>query len=231
MRKNKQILLTLLVTLALIALAWSAGQGRKNTPQISVWAAQSDIAAGSRISADQLMEIKIPANLQTKSLITNPVDAIGQWSTAPLMKGELLSSQRLARSAEGLVYPDPGPGRRLLTIKLEAAAANGFWLAPGTHVDICLIPRNRTGLNDIQILENIRIMDIIGGKAESGGLAASSGNDPLICLDLNLEQARLLSSAQGLYDFRLTAINEPKPAGDSERLIETAEPAGIVAAD
>jgi Flp pilus assembly protein CpaB len=208
MRKNKQILLTLFVTLALVALAWFAGQGRVSEPLKTVLAAQCDISAGSQITADQLVQIQIPAEMQVDCYVTDIEEAVGLWSTVNLMKGELLSGQRLTGSASGLTYPDPGPGRRLMTIRLEAADANGFWLTAGNHVDIFLIPRRRDDGSEIQILENVRIMEIIGGENNNGSFAAAS-KDPLVCLDLNIDQARLINGAQGLYDLRLAVINEP----------------------
>lgn len=209
MRRHKQILLTIFITLAMMALAWSAGQSRDREPLALAVAAQCDIPAGCQISADQLMLIRIPADLKADCYLTDITDAAGQWSAAPLQKGELISRQRLARSAVGLTYPDPGPGRRLLTIKLDSADANGFWLAAGNRVDIFLIPHNRDSIGEIQILENVRIMDIISGETGKTGLAQpASGSDTLLCLDLNIDQARLISGAQGLYDLRLAAINE-----------------------
>jgi Flp pilus assembly protein CpaB len=216
MRRNKQIILTILITLALLALAWFAGQGRTVTKKVLAVAARCDIPAGCQISADQLTEVEIPAEILSGSYLQDIAAITGQWTTLPVLAGELISSPRLARSAAGLIYPDPGPGRRLLTLELKAADANGFWLAAGNHVDLYLIPRNRESIADLQVLENIRIMAILSGAGQSTGLSqSSSGRDALICLDLNLEQARMINGAVGLYDIRLTAINESAfPAAD-----------------
>lgn len=214
MRRYKQVLLTIFITLAMIIMAWYAGKGRVREPMTLVVAARCDIPAGCQITADQLIQIQIPAKLKADCYLTEITEVAGQWTANSLQEGELVSTQRLARIAVGLAYPDPGPGRRLLTIKLEAADANGFWLAAGNRVDIYLIPHNRESNISIQVLENIRIMDIIGSESAAGGIAQpSAGEDALICLDLDMVQARLISGAQGLYDLRLAAVNEAADTG------------------
>lgn len=211
MRKSRQILLTILITGALLALAWTAGSVRNVTKMTAAVKVNCDINAGTRITADQLTVIQLPADSLADCYFADPAEAIGLWTSVELHSGELVSSRQLTVRATGLQYSDPGPGRRLLTIKLEPSDANGFWLAAGSQIDIYLIPRNRETLADIQTLENVRVMAVLEsgtGEPIASNITKPASGDKLICLDLNSDQARLLSSAPGVFDIRLAVINE-----------------------
>ncbi|HAL74599.1 MAG TPA: hypothetical protein DCM45_05840 [Clostridiales bacterium] len=219
MRQTKQIILTILITLALLALVWSAQASGSQPKTINVVAAKSDVAAGTLLTPDQLMLVQLPEAMQSDAYLTDITEAAGQWTSSPLSGGELLSRQRLTASAAGLVYPDAGPGRRLLTIDLEPSDAVGFWLAAGSLVDLYLIPRNRESGAEIQVLERVRVMAIISPLTSSpiSGAQVSNGNaDSLICLDLNHEQAGIIINSRGLYDITLSAVNENLPAAQTE---------------
>lgn len=211
MRRSKQILLTILITGALLALVWAAGSGRNATTMTAAVMINCDISAGSRITADQLSVVQVPEELLADCYFADPAKAIGLWTSVEMHSGELISSRQLTARAVGLQYSDPGPGRRLLTIKLEPSDANGFWLAAGSRIDIYLIPRNRDNISDTQTLENVRIMAVLEsgtGEPIANNVTKSASGDKLICLDLNSDQARLLSSAPGVFDIRLAVINE-----------------------
>lgn len=211
MRRTKQIILTILITLALLALVWSARAGGSPPKTIGVVAAKSDVPAGTLLAADQLMLVQLPETLQAGFYLTDIAEAAGQWTSSSISGGEILSRQRLTQTAAGVSYPDAGPGRRLLTIDLEPSDAVGFWLTAGSLVDLYMIPRNRDAGAEIQVLEKVRIMAIISPATSSPitGTQGRDGNaDGLICLDLNDEQARIIIGSRGLYDITLSAVNE-----------------------
>ena len=142
--------------------------------------------------------------------LTNLREAVGNWTSTPIDAGELIGRARLSVSATGIRYPDPGPGRRLLTLDLDAADANGFWLSAGSRVDLYMIPVSRENGIEVQIMENIRIMAILSAEtgAPLSGFSEETGAAGLVCLDLASEQARLILSSLGLFNIRLAAINE-----------------------
>ena len=215
MRQGKQIFLTILITLALLALAFfaSTSSGREKTA--GILAARNDIPAGTQLTSDQLVFVQLPQSLLTDCYLNDISAAVGLWTSSPIDSGELLSRQRLAVIANGISYPEPGPGRRLVTIDLEPADAVGFWLAAGSLIDLYLIPRNRENGAEIQVLEKIRIMGIISpatGSPSAGSPAGTGNADGLICLDVNSEQARIVIGSQGLYDITLAAINDESDA-------------------
>jgi Flp pilus assembly protein CpaB len=214
MRRSRQIILTLLLTAALLSLAWFAGRGRTKTPQQRIVVLSRDVAAGSQLTASDLVYVLIPADQLTDAQITDLTEAVGSWTEVPLYNGEWLHRERLSEQPSGLSYPNAGPGRRLLTISLDAADANGYWLSAGSLVDLYLIPRSRQSLTDYLLLEKVRIMAVLDGSTpgqSTGGSRAS----PLICLDLSTEQAGIISGADGLYQIRLVVVNESTETGRS----------------
>ncbi len=211
MRKGKQIILTILISCALLALTWAVSSNRSTAKMIEIVVASRDIPAGSMLAADQLEMVKVQESDWAARYYTSISQAVGLWTAADIPNGEMISRSRMESIATGLQYPKPGPGRRLLTLDMDPADANGFWLSAGSLVDLYLIPKNRVSATDIQILENIRIMAVLQGDSSqkvSGVMVASPTKSGLVCLDLNNEQARLIIGSLGLYEIRLTVINE-----------------------
>ncbi len=211
MRKSRQIILAILITVSLAGIAWFAGRHKSDVQYIQVVVAKRDIAAGTQLKADDLTYIRLPADLFVEQYIRDSEQAVGLWTVSLTNRGEVLNVSRLETQAAGLLYPDAAIGRRLLTIELEPAAANGFWLSAGSLVDLYLIPLSKENSLDVQVMERIRIMSILGETPNSNGsvLQDTTGN-PLICLDLSSEQARLIASSSGSYEIKLAAINEPQ---------------------
>ena len=214
MRRKKQIILTIALTAVLMSLAVIAGSQKTAEDYVRVVAVKADIAAGSQIQAEQLAFVMIPSSLKIQGYVESPEAVEGLWTSVVLTAGELINKNRLTESAAGIAYPNPGPGRRLLTIKLDSADAVGYWLTAGSLVDLFLVPRGRELESAIQIMEKVRIMAIIDegtGAAVSGFAAAAPTAGRLLCLDLNDQQVYLIISLQGTHDIRLAAINELPP--------------------
>ncbi len=208
MRRKKQILMTVLMTAALAALAWSAGSSTQTVDLAEVVVALEPIPAGSMIDKSQIKLIEIPSSLLTGSSVTRLDAADGSWTTTPIESGEILNSSRLFSQAQGVNYPDPGPGRRLLTLNMKTADANGFWISSGSLVDLYLIPRGAEADSGLEILENIRIIGLAIDMTDdaSGNLQATGSG--LICVDVSREQADVIMTGLSRCEIRLSAINE-----------------------
>jgi Flp pilus assembly protein CpaB len=211
MRKNKQIILTILITLALVCLAWSAGLGQTREKTAFFVVASQEIAAGSQIQAGQLTLLELPARIASESYMSDISLVAGQWTAVRLQPGEWISRNNLFQKASGISYPDAGPGRRLMTISLDPAEANGYWLAAGNRVDLYLVPRSRDSGLGIQVMENIRIMEVLHGDTDKGGVVNASSKT-LLCLDLNTQQVNQIYDSFGMYDLHLAIINESQLA-------------------
>lgn len=209
MRRSRQIILTIILTITLIGVAWFAGRGRLKTPVTTILVTKHAVAAGTQLTAADLKTVTIAADLLIEGYMNDLGQADGLWTQVDLSAGEILNRSRLTRQSAGLVYPDVEPGRRLMTLELPPVDANGFWLTSGSLVDLYLIPRNSNHADGMMILEKIRIIALLG--ASSGGSGPlmqdpAGGASPLLCLDLSREQAELIAQCSGIYDFKLSAI-------------------------
>ena len=210
MRRKKQIFLSLGIAIVLLAMTWWVNLRRDTEETIQVLAARCDIPAGSCIESEHLTLISIPVSLNRAGYLENQESAVGQWATNFLAEGEFIPANRLHNRAGGLSYPDAGTGRRLITLKLEPAAANGFWLTAGNYIDLFLIPHARDQENEMLILEQIRVMAVLdentGHRLTDTRITTTTGR--LICLDLNIEQAGLILGHLGSHDIRIAVVNE-----------------------
>lgn len=206
MRHSIQVTLTIILTLVLVGLAWFAGRSRTQTRTRPVVLVRQSVSAGSRLELSDLSVIELPADQVQAEWVNDLHAAAGMWTAADLDQGEILLRDKLTDQSNGIVYPGSGPGRRLMTIRVDAAAANGFWLAEGSRVDIHLVPGSAAD-QEIKVIRNIRILRILDGSS-SGAALAKPGSDPLLCLDLSAEQAVMLAAAESRYALKLSVVNE-----------------------
>jgi Flp pilus assembly protein CpaB len=211
MRKNKQVILTILITLALVCIAWSAGLGQVKMKTIRRVVVSKDVRAGSQLLPEHLATVEFPAGSSSECYFNEISQVAGQWTSIDLSPGELVNKRYLFNTASGILYPDAGTGRRLMTIKLEPAEANGFWLAAGNRVDLYFVPRSRESGLQVMVMANIRIMEVLGGDKNTSG-AVNVTSDTLLCLDLDAGQVQTVYDSYGIYDIHLSVINESRLA-------------------
>ncbi|MDW7655566.1 MAG: Flp pilus assembly protein CpaB [Bacillota bacterium] len=207
MRHSKQVTLTIVLTVVLVGLAWYAGRSRDKIQTTPVVVVLREIEAGSQLDSSDLGIVEVPAKLVRADWVTDAQMAIGLICTTDLSEGEILLGNRITGQSAGLLYPGTEPGRRLMTIRLDAAAANGYWLAEGSLVDIYLVPSSPTD-QEIQMLAGVRILKIMGQAESTGFSYESQGSDLLICLDLSPEEAILLAAAETWYSLKIAAVSD-----------------------
>jgi Flp pilus assembly protein CpaB len=207
MRHSKQVTLTIVLTVVLVGLAWYAGRSRDKIQTTPVVVVQRTIESGSQLAPSDLGIVEMPVQLVRSCWVTDVHTAIGLFCTADLSEGEILLDSRLTGQTAGCVYPGTAPGRRIMTIRLDAAAANGYWLTEGSLVDIYLVPRSPTD-QEIQVLAGIRILKIMD-KSESAAFSyGAQGSDPLLCLDLSPQDAVLLAAAETWHTLKIAARSD-----------------------
>ncbi len=205
MRRSRQLILTLLVTATLIGLSWFAGQNRDKERLQPACLLIEPLAAGSLLEPNQFKEIwlqeaDLPRNAVTMQDLPTPC-----YARTDLLAGDLLIRDRISPWPSGLVYSNSGPGRRLMTLELDPAQANGFWLSAGNLIDLYLIPRN-PGLDSVQVLRALAVQSVM--RPQSTDLHATDLHTTLLCLDLSSEQADQLALALDSCFIRLSVVNE-----------------------
>ncbi len=209
MRRRKQLMISIMIVLLLTAIAWMAGGSQQQKTQ-KVLAAADYLPAGTQLTSKQLIWVDLPTHLTSEDHCYDLSDVESLWLLQPLYSGELLRQERLGEQPGGLIYPNAGQGRRLMTIKLQPEQANGFWLTTGNKVDLFVIPKNSSLSSEIIQMNSIEVVSVMGHQ----NLAPAKNNhdyirsDALVCLDLSTEQAEVLSALIDSSHIRLTVINE-----------------------
>lgn len=208
MRKHRQILWSVLLAVILLGVAYWAGQDQPQPRQIQVVTLTRDVPAGSQLESTDLEAILVADHPSWTSYFADPVSATGLWTKTDLQAGEFLSKQQAGDPVTGLNYPNPGPGRRLMTVELKIGDANGLYLAAGNRIDLHLVPRQRDGIAP-QTLHDVPVVAVLGNHGQplklplTGNLATA-----LLCLDVDRSQADILASAQSQAFIRVSVVNE-----------------------
>ena len=209
MLRRKQLIISVMIVLILATIAWVAG-GNQQVKTEQVLAAAEYLPAGTALTSKQLTWVDLPSHLVTADHLSDLSDVEDLWVSQTIYSGETLHQDRLAKQPGGLAYPNAGPNRRLMTIRLQPEQANGFWLTAGNKVDLYLIPKNASLGSDVIKMNKIEIISVMGYQNLTPGQTDHDyiRTDALVCFDLNAEQAEILSSMIDFSHIRLTVINE-----------------------
>lgn len=209
MRKNQQILLSLLLTLLLVGLAYWAGQGKPAPPPVTVVRLREAVASGTRLTAEQLELVTLPASEVLTGYVQALDQAIDRWTAMPLAQGSLLLPDQLTAAAAGVIYDQPAPGRRLMSVELRPGDANGLFLAPGNRVDLHLVPKAVRPDLVPAMIPDIRVVAVLDATGQPlQNLNGRPNSTALLCLDLDLQQASQLAEALSRSFIRVAVRNE-----------------------
>ena len=209
MRKYRQAILAFLITTLIMVLVWLTNRDQPALTMRAVISLKQAVAAGAEITADDIVSLQLPDDPALNGYVSDETQVIGRWTLTSLAAGELIHSGHLAEQAAGLTYPQAGPGRRIMTIKLNPEDANGFWLAAGNRIDLHIIPRRDSTNWPTQVIRDVRIMALLNTDGTRlAALAGTNAQSSLLCLDVSDEQASLLANAEKQADIKLAVINE-----------------------
>ena len=209
MRKNQQILFSLLLTLLLVGLAFWAGQGKQPPPPMTVVRLREAVASGTQLTDQQLELVSLPASEALTGHVQSLQQATGSWTTMPLAQGSLLLPEQLTAVAAGVIYDAPAPGRRLMSVELRPGDANGLFLAPGNRVDLHLVPKAVRPDLLTALIPDIRVVAVLDATGQPlKNLNGRPNSTALLCLDLDTQQASQLAEALSRSFIRVAVRNE-----------------------
>ncbi|MDD2534713.1 MAG: RcpC/CpaB family pilus assembly protein [Eubacteriales bacterium] len=208
MRKSRQNILAVLLSIILLGAAFWAGQGDPPPPMMTIVVLKETIPAGSQLTLEQLEVIDLPAHDALSNYLQNANQAVGLWTKTALLPGSFLLPEQLATSASGMTYPQAGPGRRLMTIELRSGDANGIYLASGNRIDLYMVPKS-TKDTVTETIENVRVAAVLAPDGRMLDAPIEQGQATvLLCLDVDTDQARRLAEAQSRAFVRVSVHNE-----------------------
>ncbi|UCB56765.1 MAG: Flp pilus assembly protein CpaB [Candidatus Omnitrophota bacterium] len=102
--------------------------------------AARDITKGSVIDYDMLAFKTMPLTFIQPGAFASKEGAVGKTAAITIIAGEQILSSKLAAPETGLTLAGKTPpGKRAITIGLDAASAVGGMVGPGDHVDVLAI--------------------------------------------------------------------------------------------
>lgn len=147
MQKRSLIVLVLGIVIALGTAASLRSRVASDTAgggKVQVLVAATDIPAGSFVRSDaNLMMVDWPKDNITSVMLTSATSKVTDFNGAvarrAIAKGETILNNTLVRSNEGgFMSAVLDPGKRAVSIAVDATTGNAGFIFPGDHVDLIL---------------------------------------------------------------------------------------------
>jgi pilus assembly protein CpaB len=174
-----------------------------------VLVAAKDILEGARLEPEMVETVARPADAIQPHALTRPQDAVGQIAVVPLYKGEQVLGSKLERvqSARTLSMKLT-PGKRAVTIDVDALTGVGGFIRPGDFVDVLGVfklptPDGKQAGVTVTLLQRVPVL-AVGAQLEEGGGPAAKQTEP-VTLALNPKETELIlfARAQGQIQLAL----------------------------
>jgi len=167
-----------------------SGSG-KPTRQIQVIVAAGPLKMGQLLTADDLAVLDWPEGKQPQGSLTRKEDGVGRALIVPLVKGEVLLDQELAKREEGAGLPVAIPGgMRAVSVGVDDVVAVAGFVTPGTIVDVLVTGAGPGGLVTRTLLEHVRVLAVGQQVQTENGKPQTA---PVVTLLVNPEEGEKLT--------------------------------------
>ncbi|WOH39196.1 Flp pilus assembly protein CpaB [Thalassotalea fonticola] len=230
MNKNTVVFIALSVGFGggavMLAKSWLDDHQPKDLQagQSHVVTVNSELNTGSILDAKHLTLVSMPEAMVPEGALTTIDSATGMVVKQKLYSGDIIRAERVAKKGEGSALASLiGQNMRAVSIRVNDVVGVSGFLLPGNRVDVLTTYRkNKNSLTEV-VLTNIKILAI-------DQRASNDENKPqlvrAVTLEVNLEQAEVLMSAQSKGSLQL-ALRNPNDFSEvdiSELAQQSAEP-------
>ena len=153
-------------------------------PSVMLVTARHDIAAGARLRARDLIEVRYPRALAPERSVEAVADAIGRFATAGLARGTPLT----AFSLSGAVWTQLAPTRAAVPVRLQDGAVADL-LRPGQHVRLASIDPRAPSEADLLVADAV----VLAVPAPDRGTSTTTGR--LVVFEVPAGRANLVTSS------------------------------------
>lgn len=154
------------------------------TPSVVLVAARHDIAAGARLRARDLIEVRYPRTLAPERAVRSTADAVGRSAAAGLARGTPLT----VFSLSGMAWSGLGPTRAAVPVRLQDGAVAEL-LRPGQLVGLVSIdPRSPT--EAVVLVPDAVVLAV---PTHDRGTSTSTGR--LVVFDVPARRSNLVTSS------------------------------------
>ncbi|MGN6330744.1 MAG: RcpC/CpaB family pilus assembly protein [Motilibacteraceae bacterium] len=181
------------ILLVLVSVVVGARVVAASDKTTGLWAAAHDLAAGTPLTAADLVRVDVVLPKRTAAYLPASRDLSGRVVSRPVGAGELLPAAAVVTAPSDL---------RRLPVQVDRAGVTG--LAAGSAVDLYVVPAKAAGQPQAptrQVLGGVPVLDV---SADSGGLG--SQRTAVVVLSLHPADAQRVLDAQAAGDLRLVQV-------------------------
>ena len=214
MNRNRMLLgLAVALVVALLASSYvyrqlqqvQPGGAGKAAKQVQVVAAAGPLKMGQRVTATDLTLQDWPEGKQPQGSFSRREDCVGRALIVPLVQGEVVLDQALAKREAGAGLSVAIPeGMRAVSVGVDDVVAVAGFVTPGTIVDVLVTGMGTGGPITRTILEHVRVL-AVGQELETE--SGKPQTAPVVTLLVNLQDAEKLTLASANGKIHLALRN------------------------
>jgi pilus assembly protein CpaB len=201
-------------------------------PTLEVLVAKSSIGPGTRLTPELLEWQKWPEETVRAEYITSvgSPEAMNDFADAvarsEIIAGEPIRAEKLGSAGAGFLSAILAPGKRGVSVAIDARAASGGFIVPNDHVDVVLTRGAGPEQISRTILSNVRVIAINArlGRTDAETNAATPeegvfSDGALATLELDSAQAELIINAtsSGALSLVLRPASDMTTAADASQ--------------
>jgi pilus assembly protein CpaB len=204
-------------------------------PTVDVLVAKAAIPVGTRLTPDLLEWQKWPEETVRTEYVTITAtpeaitDLSGSVARLEILAGEPVRREKLGQAGAGYLSAILEPGKRAVSVSIDAKSASGGFIMPNDHVDVVLTSQTQTNERISRtILTNVRVLAVnskLGATEEEAATASPEesvfADQALATLELDPAQAELIINATTSGQLSLVL----RPTADVNETVNAAQQA------
>ncbi len=203
------VLTGLLVYKYLSDLKNPAGSGTMTT-QVT---AKVRIPAGTRVTADMLETVQVPAEYAHPARVLDASTLVGQYALVDILPGDVIVADRVApeKSVNELPYKIPS-GARAITVPVNTLTGVAGLIKPGHHVDVLVSYKASDTPTDYRVMTLVQDVLVL---AVGSDMQRKEGTQQVdnITLAVSPNDAQLVALGESIGKIKLVV----RPSGEGSR--------------
>jgi pilus assembly protein CpaB len=202
---------------------------------VEVLVAKASIPVGTRLTPELLEWQKWPEETVRTEYVTSAAtpeamtDLSGSVARLEILAGEPVRREKLGQAGAGYLSAILEPGKRAVSVSIDAKSASGGFIMPNDHVDVVLTSQTPSNERISRtILTNVRVLAVnskLGASEEEAATASPEesvfADQALATLELDPAQAELIINATTSGELSLVL----RPTADVNETVNAAQQA------
>lgn len=189
---------------------------------VDVLVAKTNLATGSRLTADAMTWIAWPESAVAEGFITKQnretamADLNGAIVRLPMFANEPVRLEKIVDASNRTMSSILPSGKRAIATEISVTTGAGGFILPNDRVDVIMVRKGQQGTFQTEtILSNIRVL-AIDQQLQQGPDGKQTAVGSTATLELTPEQAKVIAVAQQIADRLTLALRSVADAGDPD---------------